>query len=213
MAELPILYSFRRCPYAMRARLALLSSGTEVVLREVVLREKPAEFVAASAKATVPVLVLPDGSVLEESLDIMHWALRRHDPEHWLDGDNAALIPANDGPFKAHLDRYKYADRGDAGMADRDAALAWLAALDAILSARAYLGGEHPALADAAIMPFVRQFAQVDRPWFDAQPLPHLQAWLERQVALPRYLHAMTRWPKWQPGAPEVRFGRAGPID
>lgn len=197
----------------MRARLALLSSKTEVVLREVALRDKPAELVAASAKATVPVLVLPDGSVLEQSLDIMHWALGRHDPEHWRDGDNEALIPGNDGPFKAHLDRYKYADRGDTGTTDRDAGLAWLAGLDTILVAQAHLGGEQPALADAAIMPFVRQFAQVDRLWFDAQPLPHLQAWLERQVASPRYVRAMTRWPKWQPGAPEVRFGGAEPTD
>ena len=197
----------------MRARLALLSSGTGVILREVILRDKPAELIAASAKATVPVLVLPDGSVLEQSLDIMHWALGRHDPEHWLGGDNEALISANDGPFKAHLDRYKYADRGDTGTAARDAGLAWLAGLDAILAAQAYLGGQHPALSDTAIMPFVRQFAQVDRPWFDAQPLPRLQAWLERQVASPRYLYAMTRWPRWQPGAPDIRFGRALPTN
>ncbi|MGB5485315.1 glutathione S-transferase N-terminal domain-containing protein, partial [Parasphingorhabdus sp.] len=110
MTELPLLYSFRRCPYAMRARMALLISETPVRLREVVLRDKPTEMIAASPKATVPVLVLPDGQVIDESLAIMHWALERNDPEHWLQGNAAesALIAEADGPFKRHLDRYKY---------------------------------------------------------------------------------------------------------
>ncbi|HWV12635.1 MAG TPA: glutathione S-transferase N-terminal domain-containing protein, partial [Sphingobium sp.] len=103
-----ILYSFRRCPYAMRARMALIVSGQPVELREVVLRDKPPAMLSLSPKGTVPVLALPDGAVIDESLDIMRWALRLHDPEGWLDGDDAALIAANDGPFKQHLDRYKY---------------------------------------------------------------------------------------------------------
>ena len=113
MAALPVLYSFRRCPYAMRARMAVAVSGAEVELREVVLRDKPPEMLEASPKGTVPVLLLPDGNVLEESLDIMRWALGRNDPENWLAHVDADLIAANDGPFKQALDRYKYPHRYD----------------------------------------------------------------------------------------------------
>ena len=115
LADLPVLYSFRRCPYAMRARMALLVSETIVRLREVVLRDKPDEMIAASPKATVPVLVLPDGEVIDESLAIMRWALGHNDPQHWLQGSDAeaALIAEADGPFKHHLDRYKYPVRYD----------------------------------------------------------------------------------------------------
>ena len=113
MAELPILYSFRRCPYAMRARMAIAASGVTVSLREVLLRDKPPELLAASSKATVPVLVLPDGEVIDESLDIMRWALKANDPQDWLQGADteSEWIQACDGEFKHWLDRYKYADR------------------------------------------------------------------------------------------------------
>ncbi|MCR5871842.1 MULTISPECIES: glutathione S-transferase [unclassified Sphingomonas] len=175
----PILYSFRRCPYAIRARLALAVSGIAVEHREVRLRDKPAEMLAASPKGTVPVLVLPDGRVIDESLDIMHWALARNDPENWLTGDDVELIAANDGPFKHHLDRYKYPERFAADDVDhRAAGLAILGDLEARLVERAYLGGERFGLADAAILPFVRQFAAVDRVWLVAQELPRVQAWL-----------------------------------
>lgn len=175
----PILYSFRRCPYAIRARLALAVSGTAVEHREVRLRDKPAEMLVASPKGTVPVLVLPDGAVIDESIDIMRWALGRNDPEDWLTGDDAALIVTNDGPFKHHLDRYKYAERFAADDVDhRAAGLAILEELEARLGERAYLGGERFGLADAAILPFVRQFAAVDREWFAAQYLSGVQAWL-----------------------------------
>ncbi len=175
----PILYSFRRCPYAIRARLALAVSGTAVEHREVKLRDKPAEMLAASPKGTVPVLALPDGAVIDESIDIMRWALARNDPEDWLAGDDPALIAANDGAYKGHLDRYKYPERFAAdGVDHRAAGLAVLEGLEARLVERTYLGGERFGLADAAILPFVRQFAAVDRDWFAAQDLPRVQGWL-----------------------------------
>ena len=125
MTTLPILYSFRRCPYAMRARMAVAVSGVHVELREVVLRDKPPEMLEASPKGTVPVLVLPDGGVLEQSLDIMRWALAHSDPKDWLTHDDQNLVLATDGPFKEALDRYKYPHRYDLtdGSAHRDAAL------------------------------------------------------------------------------------------
>ena len=137
---MPILYSFRRCPYAMRARMALLVSGVPFELREVLLRDKPAAMVAASPKATVPVLVLEDGAVIDESLDIMRWALRRHDPEDWLAGDDAALIARFDDRFKHHLDRYKYPDRHRADPSEhRAAGLALLGELERRLATSANL--------------------------------------------------------------------------
>ncbi len=176
----PILYSFRRCPYAMRARLALAVSGMEVELREVSLKAKPAEMLAVSPKGTVPVLIEPDGGVIDESLEIMRWALRKHDPEHWLKRDDADLIAANDGPFKEHLDRYKYPQRyDDDPLRYRALGLAFLREIDASVSAGDRLGGGSRGLNDAAIIPFVRQFAAVDPRWFDDQPLPHLKAWLD----------------------------------
>lgn len=199
----PILYSFRRCPYAMRARLALLVSGLPHEIREVKLRDKPVEMLAASPKGTVPVLVLTNGAVIDESIDIMRWALAQNDPEHWLAGDDPALIEANDGPFKHHLDRYKYPDRhGSDPLAHRKAALALLAPLETRLAASAWLCGNRYGLADAAIMPFVRQFAAVDRDWFDAQSLPHLQRWLATQLAAPRFAEAMLVREPWRAFTP-----------
>lgn len=202
MATEPILYSFRRCPYAMRARLALLISETACETREVKLSDKPAELLAASPKGTVPVLVLPDGAVIDESLDIMRWALGRHDPERWLDGDDAALIAANDGPFKHHLDRYKYPDRHAAdSVAHRAQGLAMLDTLEARLASSAYLCGARRSLTDAAIMPFVRQFAAVDRAWFEAQRLPAVQRWLATQLASELFARAMIARTPWRAGA------------
>jgi len=153
----PILYSFRRCPYAMRARLALAVSSTHCELREVKLGAKPPAMLAASPKGTVPVLVLPDGAVIDESLDIMRWALARHDPEGWLARDDMGLIAANDGAFKYNLDRYKYPDRHGADpLAHRERGLAWLRGIDARLAEHGQLCGAERGLADAAIMPFVR---------------------------------------------------------
>lgn len=204
MTDLPILYSFRRCPYAMRARMALLVSGQPCVVREVVLRDKPDAMVAASPKATVPVLVLSDGSVVDQSIDIMHWALGVNDPEGWLSVDAAAvdvLVTRNDGPFKHHLDRYKYATRHDSDPIEhRDAGMEVLAELDQRLARRANLLGEDRSIADIALFPFVRQFAATDRQWFDAQPVPHLQAWLSRHLKSTLFGAVMTKLAQWQPG-------------
>lgn len=196
-----ILYSFRRCPYAMRARMALIISGQQVELREVVLRDKPASMLALSPKGTVPVLALPGGEVIEESLDIMRWALRLHDPEGWLEGDDAALIAANDGPFKQHLDRYKYATRhGSDPLEHRAAGMAWLGELETRLESSAFLCGERRMLADIAIFPFVRQFAAADQAWFDAQPVPRVQAWLRALIGSELFVRAMVRRAAWRPG-------------
>jgi glutathione S-transferase len=191
---LPILYSFRRCPYAMRARMAVLVSGIMFELHEVSLRDKPAAMLAASPKGTVPVLMLPDGRVIDESLDIMRHALGEHDPEGWLVGDDTALVAANDGPFKHHLDRYKYADRhGVDPVEHRGAGLALLGALEARLANSANLCGEQRTLTDIALMPFVRQFAAVDRDWFDVQAVPGVRAWLARHIASDLFVRAMER--------------------
>ncbi|RYY24466.1 MAG: glutathione S-transferase [Sphingomonadales bacterium] len=203
-----VLYSFRRCPYAMRARMALLVSGVPYEHREVKLRDKPPEMLAASPKGTVPVLVLGDGVVIDESIDIMRWALGRNDPEQWLDGDDRDLIAANDGAFKHHLDRYKYPDRhGSNAEEHRAAGLAMLVAFDARLASQAWLCGGTRALTDAAIMPFVRQFAATDHDWFDAQELPALQRWLAVQLASPLFAEAMLVRDPWRasplPPAPE----------
>ena len=153
---IPILYSFRRCPYAIRARLALDVSGQVCELREVALRNKPPELFRASPKATVPVLLLPDGEVIDESLDIMLWALNRNDPERWLAGEGMrGLIGRFDSHFKQHLDHYKYTSRfaGSDPLVSRAAACQDLALLEEILTQKAYLAGEHVSLADMAIVP------------------------------------------------------------
>jgi glutathione S-transferase len=209
---LPVLYSFRRCPYAMRARLALAVSGEAHELREVVLRNKPAEMLAASPKGTVPVLVLSDGEVIDESLDVMLWALRRNDPEGWLVpaqgslDDMLALIAGNDGAFKLSLDRYKYPNRyaeesaGDANaFAQQQRALgaAWLVKLDGMLT-DGWLFSERASLADMALLPFVRQFAHTDPVWFAAQPWPKLQTWLAQFEASALYAGVMEKHTPWQ---------------
>jgi glutathione S-transferase len=210
MTALPILYSFRRCPYAMRARLALIASGTACELREVRLSAKPPALHAASPKATVPVLVRPDGAVIDQSLDIMRWCLARHDPLGWLTRDDPALITACDGPFKHDLDRTKYPDRhaSDAA-AHRQSALAFLSELDGRLAATGQLCGPAPGLADMAIMPFVRQFAAIDRAWFASQPLPHLQAWLAGHENSDLFAAIMVRPAPWQEGDAPTLFAHA----
>lgn len=192
----PLLYSFRRCPYAMRARLALAVSAVRCDLREVLLSDKPPAMLAASPKGTVPVLVLPDGRVIDESLDIMRWALAIHDPEQWLARDDAALIATNDGAFKHDLDRYKYPERHGADpLAHRQSGLAFLHEIDGRLAVAGQLCGAMRGLVDAAILPFVRQFAAVDREWFASQSLPHLKRWLEQHLASNLFNTIMLRVP------------------
>ncbi|WP_422345238.1 glutathione S-transferase [Parasphingorhabdus sp.] len=210
MTGTPILYSFRRCPYAMRARMALLISETPVRLREVVLRDKPEEMIASSPKATVPVLVQDDATVIDESLAIMQWALDRNDPAEWLDDAQAGadLIAEADSDFKDNLDRYKYPTRYDDvdPMAHRSAGLAFLEKLEKPLAAQGQLLGTQPRLADFAIFPFIRQFANNDRNWFDAQPLPGLQKWLAAHLGSDLFAAAMKKYPQWKTGDPEPLF-------
>ena len=207
----PVLYSFRRCPYAIRARLALAISDTRYELREVHLARKPAEMLEASPKGTVPVLVLDEGTVIDESAQIMRWALGRNDPERWLERDDAALIERNDGQFKHDLDRYKYPDRHDSdAILHRERGMEFLHLLDARLAGQSHLCGSQRGIADAAIMPFVRQFAAVDSEWFAAQPIPRLQNWLAESLASPLFEAVMLRVAAWQPGEPAVVVS-AGP--
>lgn len=205
----PVLYSFRRCPYAMRARMALWVAGVTVALREVKLAAKPPALLTASPKGTVPVLVLADGTVIDQSLDIMRWALEQSDPEGWLAGEDAALIAANDGPFKHHLDRAKYPGRYEEedGTDHRAAALALLAPLEARLADAPYLCGETRALTDIALLPFIRQLAAIDPAWFAAQPLPLLQAWLDGLLSSALFAAIMPKFAPWTAGDPPVLFG------
>ncbi|EER60517.1 Glutathione S-transferase domain protein [Acidovorax delafieldii 2AN] len=214
MSTLPVLYSFRRCPYAMRARLALAVSGQLCELREVVLKNKPQGLLQVSPKATVPVLVLPSGQVLEQSLDIMRWALARHDPAGWLTPSNSteaamlALVAQCDGPFKQALDCCKYPSRypeADTALA-RTQAVEWLRGLEALLARHPFLCGDHAALTDMAIAPFVRQFAGIDGSWWNAQPWPHLQAWLAQWQASSLFEGVMHKLPAWVDGTEGVLF-------
>lgn len=186
-----ILYSFRRCPWAMRARLALRYAGCEIRVEEVAMKNKPAALLALSPKGTVPVLDTGNG-VLEESLDIMRWALERNDPQDWrLRADPAAaqqaeaLIARNDSTFKAQVNLYKYAERYPEHSREhyRQQAETWLAALEVLLEGRAYLLADHPSLADAALLPLMRQFAGVEPQWFAEAAYPRVRSWLEGWLA------------------------------
>ncbi len=187
--------------------MALAISGVRCQLREVKLQAKPASMLAVSAKGTVPVLVLPDGEVIDESLDIMRWALANADPEEWLARENMALIVTNDGAFKQDLDGYKYPERhGGEPTAHRNRGLAFLRELDALLSVGGQLCGRARGFTDAAVMPFVRQFAAVDKDWFAAQLLPHVQNWLEGHMASDLFKTAMVRLAPWSPGDLPIFF-------
>lgn len=217
MTAAPVFYSFRRCPYAIRARLALAVSGRIVELREVVLRDKAQEFLATSPSATVPCLKL-DGQVLDESLDIMLWALEENDPGAWLAAENGNtsgmmdLIRIMDGPFKRHLDRYKYDTRfADVDRSEeRAAASVHIRHLEDRLNRSPWLFGARSSLADYAILPFVRQFANTDRIWFDAQSWHSVGTWLEAFESSGLFQSVMPKWAKWEPGQAPVYFPGKG---
>lgn len=202
-----ILYSFRRCPYAMRARLALRASGVVHEHREVALKAKPAALLAASPKGTVPVLCLSTGEVLEQSLDIMQWALTQSDPDAWLPATPELramcrnMVAIHDGEFKANLDRYKYPQRFGLtdGLIHREKGAAWLMTLEAQLQSTTYLAGHNWGFLDACVAPFVRQFARTDRVWFDAQAWLHLKKWLVAFETSDAFLAVMHKHPLWVP--------------
>lgn len=208
MSHQPLLYTYRRCPYAMRARMALLQAGVAFDAHEIVLRDKPEAMLALSPKGTVPVLVLQDDQVIEESLDIMRWAWATTDDAlgWWARSqtDTAlALQSACDGPFKHHLDRYKYPERFE-DAAGREhhreqAVQVLLLALDDRLRRSPWLGGETASATDIGIFPFVRQFAAVDPGWFDRLPLPALKAWLSSWLSDSLFQAAMVKRPVNQP--------------
>ncbi len=208
MPQTPILWSFRRCPYAMRARLAVKASGVQVHLREILLRDKPAAMLAASPKGTVPVLQTDTG-VIEESFDVMRWALAQNDPQGWLKMPEAGfdLIAEADGPFKSALDRYKYHVRhvdGTREVAQAQGA-AFLLKLDGMLAGETWLYGTQ-SLADMAILPFVRQFANTDRAWFDLQDWGNLLRWLNAFTQSDAFDAVMGKYAPWQAGEDGVFF-------
>lgn len=204
VSETPVLYSFRRCPYAMRARLAIKYSGVQVELREIVLRNKPQAMLDISPKATVPVLQLPNGDVIDESWDIALWATALSDLAG-LCGDNQqleaaiALVHSNDHEFKPQLDRYKYADRHPEHSAAyyRQQADGFLQSLDGLLAKNNYLLGDSISLADIGIFPFIRQFAHVDLDWFRGLPHLHLIKWYEQQIKSDVFVNIMKKYPVW----------------
>jgi glutathione S-transferase len=210
VTALPILYSFRRCPYAIRARLAILVSGMTCELREVSLANKPEALAIASPKATIPVMVLPNGQVLDESLDIMIYALSKNDPEGWLVqvGDSAMdMITTNDTVFKVHLDHYKYPDRYDNDAPKhRQAGLEILKCLNGQMTEQCFLAGHSATLVDMAILPFVRQFRAVDEAWFMQQSLPYIHKWLSSLLESEVFVAVMLNWPIWKHGDDPLLF-------
>lgn len=204
----PILYSYRRCPYAMRARMAIWAANIQVEVREISLREKPAHLLQISPKGTVPVLQLPDSTVLEQSLDIMQWALAQNDPQGWLNADPEAmsqLIALNDGDFKKALDRYKYPDRypEHTQVFYREQGELFLQRLETALVQHRYLLGEKPSMADVAISPFIRQFAAVDAAWFATSTYSQLRVWLAGWLEGPLFVEIMQKMPAFSMTASE----------
>jgi glutathione S-transferase len=202
MMTTPILYSYRRCPYAMRARMALQYAGVEVVVREISLRDKPKHMVDISPKATVPVLILSGGQVIDESLDIMVWALNQNDVDGWRHVDMEAthqLIAENDGSFKKALDAYKYADRypEKTQTEHRADGELFLKKLETMLAQQQGLFGSLPTMADIAIFPFIRQFKGVDSHWFERSPYPKLNTWLTTLVESDLFLSIMQKHPTY----------------
>lgn len=212
MVTAPLLYTYRRCPYAMRARMALLQAGLPFDAHEIVLKRKPGALLQASPKGTVPVLVLPDGQVIDQSWDIVRWALTHPlacaAASHWWTGahtdGNQRLLQDYDTAFKHHLDRYKYPerftdltpqDRALGQEAHRSQAVQQLEVLEERLRVSPYLDGAVPCATDIGIFPFVRQFAAVDPPWFQALPLPGVQRWLAEWLGSSLFGRCMLKLP------------------
>lgn len=215
---LPILYSFRRCPYAIRARMAIYYASITVELREVSLGNKPQQMLALSPKGTVPVLQLHN-KVLDESLDVIHWALQQSDSDGWLrpelQSQTETLIESNDNDFKAWLDKYKYWERfpQQPQLYYRERAEEFIALLENLLEKHRFLLGQTLSVADIAIFPFIRQFAFVDKEWFDSAPYPNLQKWLQEFLVCDIFVQSMAKQPLWQKGDRIRTFAGAIAID
>ena len=212
----PILYSLRQCPYAMRARIGLLLAKQTVLLRDIVMKNIPSEMLAVSPKGTVPVLVFEDSSVIDESIDIMIWALKQNDPNNLLYihqpddyQEMLALIKRNDSEFVEGLNKYKAAARyHDSTEIDyRQLCEPFIYYLEQCLTKNEFLMGANPSLADYAILPFIRQFSRVDRKWYLQAPYPKLQHWLERHYQNPLFSKAMTKYPQWLDNKENILFG------
>ena len=208
--RLPVLYSFRRCPYAIRARIAINQSNKAVELREVVLRDKPNHMTQLSPKATVPVLWLEDGNVIDESLEVMAWAANYSNwtslPLNMVERD---VVSRNDSAFKSHLDRYKYPNRypNTNALDHREAALDILREIEATLNNN-WLGGHQPTFTDIAILPFIRQFRGVDAQWFDnLEDIPKTISWTNRFLDWEGFKSVMIKYPQWKPGDSVITFG------
>jgi glutathione S-transferase len=206
--NLPILYSLQHCPYAMRARLGILLAQQSVLVRAVVTKNKPAEMLELSPKGTVPILVIQQQklTIIDESLDIMLWALKLNDPQNVLQADDSSkldtmlkLIRRNDKEFKPNLEVYKLAKRfhKESEVADRQICEVFVAELESKLHRSDYFMGDQASLADYALLPFVRQFARVDRKWYLQSPYPRLRDWLNRHLQMPLFTKAMAKYPLW----------------
>lgn len=198
-----ILYSYRRCPYAMRARMALRYAGIDVEHREIELRNKPQSMLLASPKGTVPVLCIGD-VVLDESLDIMRWAISQSDPDGWGSADDAIAqvwIAKNDGPFKVLLDQYKYPNRYpelDQAVVLNEALQIMLLPMEQALQVTQYLMGDKLTWVDVAIFPFIRQFSMVDAKKFEQLPIPAVKKWLAQLLESELFQSVMHKHPVWR---------------
>ena len=210
--DTPVLYSFRRCPYCMRAHMALKYSGIKVELREVDLQDYPPQALKISAKATVPVLQLADGTVIDESWDILKWALTQNDPDNWSGKNNEhaldaeILIETNDFSFKEDLDHYKYADRHPEHSEEhyRKACEVFIEELEDMLSENSYLLADELSLADIGVFPFVRQFSLVDKEWFEQAPYPRVRQWLNKLNNSELFNDVFQKHELWQESAPAI---------
>ena len=210
--NLPILYSFRRCPYAMRARMAIHISGQKCELREVLLRDKPPSMLEYSAKGTVPVLILQDGKVIDESLDVIDWALNLNDPDDWQRSKDTKktkeLIKINDGEFKYHLDRYKYSKRYDNEDPEfhRKKCLKFIESVNNELNNSKYIFDDNISYADIVVLPFIRQFRIADIEWFDSLPYDNLKKWLSSFLDSSLLHSIMKKYDLWKEGDKSIVF-------
>ncbi|MFQ3176659.1 MAG: glutathione S-transferase [Psychromonas sp.] len=211
----PILYSLHRCPYAMRARTAILLAQQTLLLRDIVMKNKPVEMLSASVKGTVPVLIFDDQSVIDESLDIMIWALDKNDPDDLLYKNQPEalsemlnLISRNDNEFVNNLKKYKVTARYHdiEEQFYRQKCELFIAELEQRLTTQAYIMGEKPSLADIAILPFIRQFSRTDRQWYLQAPYPNLRRWLKTHIQSPLFSKIMTKYPQWLDHREEMLF-------